>query len=582
MSLLAGIFSRSKDGYIDDSLCSALQNQMSRNPDDKPKIFRDRRCLLMKVDVNAYEEPAWQVDPVGHVSMLAGEPLLDVQESRESSSRSEDLQILHESLDRDDWKILTQTCGSFCAVHYQPEAGKIHLIVDKLGVRPLYYWKDSRYLIFASAIRILEGMNVVPKKMDLRAVIEMNSFGYPLGDRTPYCDIVRLKAGEIVEVTENNIVRSHYWRWDDAEPISIPESELLPKLYKQFTTAIDRRLRSDANVTAFLSGGLDTRCIVAVLRHKNVNVHTFTFANDQTQEKHFAREFARRVGTLHHEEPAIDTDVDGLFWTCLAAVLRRLKCATIGAVERPQVVWSGDGGSCGVGHIYISPRVVELLRSGNEGEAIKLFLREQGIHIIRRLFRVDVGSVQDEILREGIGEELKDIRCNDRGRAFHIFLMLNDQRRHLAKMYETIDIHRMEFQLPFYDGDFLQTILSTPVDFYLGHKLYNKWLNQFPAPVKSVPWQSYPGHEPCCLEIPEGLIYQWDSYEPTRKAKNKLLRDATRFLLTKDFPDALLNRRYLLLTSLIHWTGLRNYKYVMNAADQFYKYWRMCNGKCSL
>src|SRR2546426_839289 len=100
----------------------------------------------------------------------------------------------------------------FCAVHYHPDASRLTLITDKLGVRPLYYWIGDDHVIFATALRVLEGLADLPKQMDLRAVTEAACFGFPLGDRTPYQGVRALRAAEIVEVSGAGVGRSKIGR----------------------------------------------------------------------------------------------------------------------------------------------------------------------------------------------------------------------------------------------------------------------------------------------------------------------------------------------------------------------------------
>src|SRR5712692_4668824 len=278
MSILAGIYNRRKDHSLQRSVCETLKKLISRNPEDKVIVFSDARCFLAKIDIGAYGEPAFHLDRSGSVSMLAGEPLLDVDDNDALRTRTQDLELLNQSWDRANWDLLARTRGVFCAVHYQPRLGRLHLISDKLGERPMYYWASDEYVIFSSVMRVLEGLAEVPKEMDLRAVTEITAFGYPLGDRTPYANIVRPKAGEVIQVTENSIVRSQYWRWDHIQPSSLSEAELLRETYEAFIAAVSRRIRKDKATLAFLSGGLDSRSIVAALRAMNVKVHTFNFS----------------------------------------------------------------------------------------------------------------------------------------------------------------------------------------------------------------------------------------------------------------------------------------------------------------
>jgi hypothetical protein len=75
--------------------------------------------------------------------------------------------------------------------------------------------------------------------------------------------------------------------------------------------------------------------------------------------------------------------------------------------------------------------------------------------------------------------------------------MLNDQRPYLAETYEQIDLVRLGLALPFFDRAFLELILTAPVDGFLRHGFYNRWLAEFGRVAAGVPWQAYPGHESC-------------------------------------------------------------------------------------
>jgi len=584
MTMLAGIFSRSDEHPLRAVVCERLQKLISRNPDDKAMVFSDARCFLAKIDIGAYGEPAFHIDSSGSVSMLAGEPLLDVDDNDALRTRTQDLELLNQSWDRADWDLLARTRGVFCAVHYQPRLGRLHLISDKLGERPMYYWANNQYVIFSSVLRVLEGLAEVPKEMNLRAVTEISAFGFPLADRTPYANIVRLRAGEVVQVSEHPIARSQYWRWDDIQPSSCSEEELVRDAYEAFTEAVTRRLRKDTATLAFLSGGLDSRCIVAALRAANVKVHTFNFAPDGSQDKVFGAEFARRAGTFHHEnaglyEAKLDLDIWAPLPMALAEASRASNHLRSTPPERPQMVWSGDGGSVGLGHVYLSRSMIEPLRAGKRDEAINIYLKEQGAFVLTKLLKSDKVRLLDTVPYQGIIDELEDIHCEDPARGFHLFLMLNDQRRHLSHYYEHIDLHRFEFQLPFFDAVFLEKVLAAPIDLCLEHKLYTKWFSLFAPVTKSVPWQTYPGHEPCPLPVPEELGYQWGAagvYEAGDPLRTQLLRQADDMLAADCFPHELLNKNYLRLVSWIYRLGLRDYGYAIKVAGTYYKYWILC------
>jgi asparagine synthase (glutamine-hydrolysing) len=565
MTLIAGIFSRNPKDAVPDSACEALRGAISRHPGDEVTIFRDARCFLAKVDVGAYGEPAFRVSPHGTVSMLAGEPLVKLEVPDAWRTRTEDLEALHDAWDKGDWSLLQRVSGAFCAVYYEPRTGTLSLIADKLCVRPLYYWVADDYVAFATALRILESLVEIPKEMDLRAITQMVALGLPLGIRTPYAGISLLKAAEIIQLENEKISSSQYWRWDEVTQSSKNESGLVADAYVHFKQAITRRIRRDSATVAPLSGGLDSRCLVGELRGRNIDVHTLNFAWSGAQDKIFAANFAREVGSLHEEFPPFAK----VEWSIIMAkAWRDSKLRATAPPERPNLFWSGDGGSVGFGHVYVSKRITELMRAGQKHEATEEFILQQSAHIPEKLLRADINTALSGAIQNEIMEELDDIHSDDPGRSFHIFLLLNDQRRHLALHFEDIDLHRLEFQLPFYD-------------LCIGHKFYSKWLEYLPPSVVSVPWQTYPGHEPCPLPIPDGLLYQWDG-QVQKSKKRELLSLASQILRAEDFPRDILNRQYLRMSTLMYRANVRDYGYLIQAASTYQKYWARCGGRYSM
>lgn len=582
MTILSGIFARTGTDRLKDSDCEALKQVLSRNPADNVISFKDNRVFLAKVDIGAFMEPGFRVDPAGSISMLAGELLLAQEDESLFRTRTYDLDLLHRECDRENWEFLKKANGVFCAIHYQPNKDRLTLIADKLCIRPLYFCEGEEYVVFATALRILEGLSIVPKVMDLRGVAEIASLGYALGTRTPYTNIFLLKAAEIVQFSDDTVVHSQYWRWDQIPQSRQPESELLQQAYRKFTTAIARRLRLDTATVAFLSGGLDSRCVVAALRSRNVTVHTFNFSHPGTQDQVLGAEFARRVGSIHTE---VTWEIEAKWSMMMASALKELSDRAPWPIQRPKLVWSGDGGSVGLGHVYMSQVIVNLIRDGKLELAMKAFLAQQNSAVVKGLFKARVAHYLSEILETGIREELDDIHCDDPARSFHIFLLLNDQRRHLSSHFEDIDLHRIEFQLPFYDSEFLSSILECPIDLCLGHLFYAKWLKLFHPVVSSVPWQAYPGHEPCPLPIPEGLRYQWQPdhlKDLNKKKKHRLLQQADELLKTKHFPDEIMSKEKLHLATWVYRIGLRDYGYVIKTARTFHEYWVLCGGNYNL
>ena len=580
MTLIAGMLSR-HDRPLADSACASLGQVISRNPADEVMAFRDRRSYFAKVDLEAFHEPGFFVDPNGALSLLTGEPLLSNWNSSSGSSRLKDLTTIHEQCLKNNWNALREADGTFCVVHYQPQTGSLTFIADKLGIRPLYFWIDDDLCVFASALRTLEDFPLVPKKMDLRAVTEVVALGAPLADRTPYAGICLLKAAEIVQVTNEGTSRRTYWRWDEVETVNDPEPVRLATVYDRFEEAISRRNRNDRATSAYLSGGLDSRCIVAALCDSGVCVRTVNFARPGTQDYYFGNDFAETIGSSHESLPKERGDSVPDYSSLMSRALGGSKHGQL-PTERPRLVWSGEGGSVLLGQVHLNESIIEFMRAGNVDGAIEEYLQREQIHVPTKLFRSQVLENLSDVIKQGIQEELSELRAEDAGRNFALFLMHNDQRRKLMGHFENIDLHRLEFQLPFFDGEFVTFAMATPLDWCLGHRFYNKWLSLFPPAVSAVPWQAYPGHEPCPLPIPQQLAHQWDDgYQAEEDAaqKQRVLEQATELLRAIDFPDQILSRRKLRLATWIHSRGWRDYRYAIEAAQTYYATSKKCGGE---
>lgn len=583
MTLLAGIWGRRPDSPLDDSLCEPLERAISRDPDDRVTVIRRARACLFKVDIGAYGAPAEILDPSGDVSLLCGEPLLEVDGRPADGDRSTHLELLHRGFQAGRTDLLRDTHGAFCAVHCDAAASTLTLVTDKLGIRPIYYWVGPSHIVFATALRILEAHPLVPKTMDLRAVTEIASFGYELENRTPYKDVCSLRPAERLRCGDSFATFDRYWRWDEIAQSERSEPDLLRAVYDEFVKAVARRLGRDRTTVALLSGGLDSRVVVAALHSLGARVHTLNFSFPRSQDQVFAADFAGKIGTLHQE---LDVEIGRPdFFNVVRQVWTATENRRLWPVERPSLMWTGNDGDVSLGHLWMSSEVVALLRGGRLDDAIDRFLVEQKKRVVSRLLRRDVLPGLSGALHAGMRAELGDFHCQDPGRNLYVFLMINNMRKHLMRNLEHVDLHRVELQVPFCDSGFLVSVLAVPLDPCLYHRFYTKWLYLFEPAVTAVPWQTYPGREPCPLPIPEGLAYQWNpkDFAPRMEAeKRELLRKSSALLAPGGFPDRILDKSYFRLTRLLYRLGLRDYGYVVQAALTYQRYWKACAGRHAL
>ncbi len=584
MTLIAGIVGRIPEWGVPSDLRRAILQAVSRNREEHLFEIDRASAFLVKVDIGAYDERGTFESPDGSVTAITGDPLLATEGSY--ADRQAATRCLHIGAGVKLPEILKTARGVFSGAHYDPASQTLSLYTDKLGLRPIYYTITDEYVVFASALRILEAIPHSQSAMDARAATEIVALGFPLGTRTPYAHVRILSAAELLRITPATVEHNLYWSWNTiatADPTK-PE-ELLDRAYAAFVEGIRARIGTDRVTAAYLSGGLDSRCVVAGLRELGVDVHTFTFARLPNEDQYFAAQFAGKVGS-HHTQVAVSGEMKVTKWGILMAkAWEAVEYGTPLVAEHPHLVWSGDGGSVGTGFVYLSDTIVERLRRRDIVGSIQAYLGEQRAAVTMRFLSRTAGVAFDDLLEKEVAAELSRVPCDDPGRSFYFFLLLNDQRRHLSQHFEDIDLHRIEYQLPFFDSEFLAIVSSVPLDWGLRHQFYTDWLSRFPATTTAVPWQTYPGHVTCPLEKPQGLAYQWDEdRQASTRSRRRFDTGATglRLASSRAFPSSLFTRWRLAIAALIHASGFRDYEYVVRAAETYYEYWMKAGRNYSL
>ena len=245
-------------------------------------------------------------------------------------------------------------------------------------------------------------------------------------------------------------------------------------------------------------------------------------------------------------------------------------------IKHLRLVFTGDGGSVGVGHVYMSEELIGLLKQRRIDEALRYFLKRR--HFPRRIFRKDILSALADIPFESLKREFDDIEGADPGRNFYLFLLRNDQRRHLHQFFEDIDLNGVELLLPFYDSRLLETIVSAPVEGFIGHRFYHDWLRLFPPDYQAVPWQTYHGHLPCPVPQDSSFIDQWSLNKKEKfKPGGASLRQGLDIILAKNFPGEILKRSTIGAALVMHHLKIEDYDYIFNFIGKLQKYYSNCS-----
>ncbi len=180
----------------------------------------------------------------------------------------------------------------------------LFLARDRLGIKPLYYYHDSKKFAFGSELKSILQVPNIPREVDLRALDLFLTFEYIPSPYSIFQGIRKLPPGHSLTLKDGRINIREYWDLDFEEK-EIPEGELCEQLLELFQDAVKIRLMSDVPLGAFLSGGIDSSAIVAMMsRVMDRPVKTFSigFKEDTYNESHYAQQIANHFNTEHHVE----------------------------------------------------------------------------------------------------------------------------------------------------------------------------------------------------------------------------------------------------------------------------------------
>lgn len=579
MSAFAGV--ARFDGPLEaGTLLPVLKGALSRNPIDVFDSYEDAHCVVAKLDLGIWGQPGFLRLPTG-CSVLAGECLYAGDSASVGSRRLTELGRLRESWTTGDLAVLRACRGAFSAAHYDSTRSIVTLTTDRVGLRPLYYWTDGEVVVFSTTLRTFLALPFVPRTLDVRAAAEQAALGCPLSGRTPLHGVRTVMAAESLSFSREGIQRATYFEWDRIPVSSHSEGELAAEAASVFIDAVRVRSGQDTRAVSFLSGGMDSRSVVTVLRSLGVEVHTFNFPIPGTKDEAYGDAFARAAGCVHTSVPQDPGTVAWDYADIVARESARSNMLKARPPSRRGLVWTGEGGSVCAGLVHMYQPAVDAMRRHEKQEAAALLLRTEQMAVPARFVNAAWRERLTPVPLQGLTWELEQYRCDDPARNFYLLLLMNDQRRKLADHFENIDVHRVEFQLPFFDAFFLAFLMSVPLESCLFHRFYDRWFRLLSPVITTVPWQTYPGHVPC--EVPEhqALSYQWDpgflrTLEPNKR--RHVLALWNDLLWRAPFPGDILSRPMLVAAYVAQLARLGNYDYVAKFAATMARWRRTCSG----
>lgn len=265
---------------------------------------------LSIVDVEGGHQPLSSED--GQVVVVFNGEIYNHAELREGLlqrghrlATASDGEVLVHLYEEEGESLLDRLNGMFGLALWDARRRRLLLARDRIGIKPLYYWTDGRQLAFGSELRALLRHPGVPRDLDLDALDQYLTFEYVPAPRSIFAGIRKLPPAHFLTWDAGGLEVRRYWSVEYRPERGVPAREWEERLIAALRTSVRRRLMADVPLGAFLSGGIDSSTIVALMAQEATGaVKTFSigFLEGSFDESEPARRVATLLGTRHHEQ----------------------------------------------------------------------------------------------------------------------------------------------------------------------------------------------------------------------------------------------------------------------------------------
>tara|TARA_Y100001935_G_C17311338_1_gene516571 strand:- start:9020 stop:10948 length:1929 start_codon:yes stop_codon:yes gene_type:complete len=203
-------------------------------------------------------------------------------------------------------KTLSKISGMFAFAFWDKSNKKLFLARDRIGEKPLFYGKIDGAFVFASELKALCAHPRWRGDIDRDALAQYIRHGYIHDPHCIYKNFYKLSPGYFIEIDDKEVARiSQYWSLKKSIPQNrkdVPYPQFLEELEHKITLSLQEQSRADVPLGAFLSGGIDSSLLVALMQKnssKNIKTFTIGYESENYNEANHARKVAKYLGTEH-------------------------------------------------------------------------------------------------------------------------------------------------------------------------------------------------------------------------------------------------------------------------------------------
>jgi asparagine synthase (glutamine-hydrolysing) len=298
-----GIINKTKSNRDNnEALIRGMLQRLSHNPDYRGQIYADDWFALGHIEIPFADEKRLHVDNKYQMAASFSGFIYGWKdlESELSSATPDKAKRLIDIYIKHGIKLPEKIDGSFNAVIINSAKREALICNDRFGHRQLYYFEDETVFLFSTEMKAFLAYDKFPKKIDFDAVADYFNFTYPLGNKTFFKAVKILEGGHNIIYKNGKIEFSKYWDYNFGDETKQSTGELIEEIDVIYQDIIKKRIAGAKQVVIPLSGGLDSRFILAHTIRAGVQPYVFTHGKKNCLDYRIARQVAETLGAKNY------------------------------------------------------------------------------------------------------------------------------------------------------------------------------------------------------------------------------------------------------------------------------------------
>ena len=469
------------DLHVGDGMALGRVSLGILNPEPQPIWNEDGTlCIVMEGEVYDYEEEKRRLIELGHHFQVDNDPEY----------------VLHLYEEYGEGFALKLN-GAFVAAIWDVQRKRLLIVNDRFGLVPLFYCHLRGHLLFGGgAGAILASPDYTPKT-DAIAMAEFLTLEHVLGNRTLFEGIMLLPPASLLTCADEQLKCQSYWDLQFREEYGDHDENWYIERWIHYTRqAVWRRIRTKKPIGVLLSGGLDSRTVLAMIDRDCYPVNTFTFGIPQCDDIRLAREVAFEVGaTPHFFELKSDFLIkfaeegvkltDGLNSCAHMHVLAPLR----EIAQRTQMLLTGSVGDTLNADHHVAYRSMPM--SSDDNVLARALFKQAALCVPEAKHSQLFSETFYQKVQGAVFESFKAAlaQCNamlPANKAKHYWIRQSDRRWILEgqRLLRSQAVVRM----PFYDHDLFDFMLNVPPGLRLDGYLYERAFSKAFPKLAKIPW----------------------------------------------------------------------------------------------